>query len=279
MSAPVSDPSQPCRYFVDEAGDGVLFDRKGNVLIEQAGFPRHFILGMVALGDQPALERDLAALHADILGDPYFKDVPSMQPGARKTALFFHAKDDLPEVRREVFKLLARHEVRFFATIKSMAAVLGYVRSRNTMDTAYRYSPNELYDLTVRMLFKERLHQHERYEVIFARRGTSDRTRALQAELETSRRRFLDHVGRSVATEVRVIPASPHQHPGLQVVDYFLWALQRLYERKEDRFLQLLWPKVSLIHDVDDHSRAGYGRYYTRKDEPLSATEMEKRRV
>jgi hypothetical protein len=40
------------------------------------------------------------------LADPYFKGVPSMQADAKKTALFFHAKDDLPEVRREVFRVL-----------------------------------------------------------------------------------------------------------------------------------------------------------------------------
>jgi hypothetical protein len=34
-----------------------------------------------------------------------------MHREARKTALFFHAKDDLPEVRREVFRLLQRHDL------------------------------------------------------------------------------------------------------------------------------------------------------------------------
>jgi len=276
---PNANPPETGRYFVDEAGDGVLFDRKGNVLIEEEGFPRHFILGMVQLADQSAVERNLASLRANILADPYFKDVPSIQPKARKTALHFHAKDDLPEVRREVFKLLAGHDFKFFAVIKSMAAVLAYVRSRNTMDSTYRYAPNELYDLTVRLLFSKRLHQHGRYEVIFGRRGKSDRTRALQEQLDLARARFLDRIGRSTETEVAVIPAYPHEQPGLQVVDYCLWALQRLYERKEERFLHLLWPKISLIHDVDDKRHAGYGSYYNRKDTPLTAAEMEKRRV
>ncbi len=38
----------------------------------------------------------------------------------------------------------------------------------------------------------------------------------------------------------------------MQVADYCLWALQRFYERREDRFLNLLTPKIGLIHDVDD---------------------------
>ena len=65
----------------------------------------------------------------------------------------------------------------------------------------------------------------------------------------------------------------------MQVTDYCLWALQRLFERREGRFLQLLWPKVSLIHDVDDKSLAPYGRYFNRKHPPLTGADMEKRRV
>jgi len=37
-----------------------------------------------------------------------------------------------------------------------------------------------------------------------------------------------------------------HQHAGLQVADYCLWALQRLFAKGEDRFLSLIWPKVGL---------------------------------
>ena len=58
------------------------------------------------------------------------------------------------------------------------------------------------------MLFKERLYQHTRYEVVFARRGKSARTRALQAQLGTARQRFLESVGRDAQPEIQVVPAS-----------------------------------------------------------------------
>ena len=47
-----------------------------------------------------------------------------------------------------------------------------------------------------------------------------------------------------------------------------LWALQRFYERDEDRFLRLMWEKVSLVHDVDDRQVNPYGVYYTKKKPP-----------
>ena len=42
-----------------------------------------------------------------------------------------------------------------------------------------------------------------------------------------------------------MVPAEPLTCPGLQAADYFLWALQRLYERREERYVTLLWPAVT----------------------------------
>jgi hypothetical protein len=50
-----------------------------------------------------------------------------------------------------------------------------------------------------------------------------------------------------------------------QAVDYFLWALQRFYERREDRYLKFVWPAVKLVYDIDDIRQAKYGTYYTQK--------------
>lgn len=62
---------------------------------------------------------------------------------------------------------------------------------------------------------------------------------------------------------------------GLQAVDYFLWALQRMYERREERYLQYIWPKVHLVHDIDDTRLAEYGVYYTQK-KPLALAAIKK---
>jgi hypothetical protein len=61
--------------------------------------------------------------------------------------------------------------------------------------------------------------------------------------------------------------------PALQAVDYFLWALQRAFEKREDRYLELLWPQCSLVVDVDDTRAAEYGTYYTRQ-KPLTAAAL-----
>jgi hypothetical protein len=57
-------------------------------------------------------------------------------------------------------------------------------------------------------------------------------------------------------------------------VDYFLWMLQRFYERREDRYLEFLWPQFSLVHDLDDTRQNAYGVYYTQK-KPLTSAALE----
>lgn len=258
-------------YFVDEAGDGNLFNRKGRLRLGEEGCSRYFMLGMLDVPNPDLLSQELNSLRAQLLADPYFKDVPSMQPQAQKTALAFHAKDDLPEVRREVFKYLAGQNLRFFATVRDKNAVADYAVQRRERDAAYRYHPNELYDFMVRSLFHGLLHKDDSYEIYFSKRGAQDRTAALRLALEVTRERFAQRWHVQNNATLHVIPQTPPQSGGLQAVDYFLWALQRFYERQEDRYLAYLWPQFSLVHDLDDKRSNPYGVYYTQKKPLIGA--------
>jgi hypothetical protein len=256
-------------YFVDEAGDAVLFNRRKRIVIGSAGCSRYFILGKLSIPDPDSLARDLQLLRNELIADPYFKNVPSMRLDGDKTALAFHAKDDLSEVRREVFRVLMRHDMSFFAEVRDKQAVLAFVRQQNERNPGYRYNENELYDSLVSRLFKNRLHQDDGYFIHFAKRGSKDRTAALMAALEKARQNFQGTWGVRSRAEITVVPTVPRLCAGLQAVDYLLWALQRHYERGEDRFIELVWPCVSLIHDIDDTAGAAYGVYYTR-NRPLT---------
>lgn len=268
-------PVNTAHYFVDESGDGVLFNAKGQVLAGRPdGSMGYFMLGLLEVDEPAALSSELAQLRTELAADPYFKGVPSFQPERGKTAMAFHAKDDLPEVRREVFKLLLRHPVKFYAVVRNMQAVLAYVRERNARSSTYRYHPNELYDNAVARLFKNRLHQYESCQVCYATRGTADRTRAFASALELARDRFARQWEKDIRTEIRVTAAQSAQQGCLQAVDYLLWALQRHYTRQESRYLDMMWAKVSLIHAVDETDKAPYGVYYS-KTKPLVGAALE----
>jgi Protein of unknown function (DUF3800) len=263
-----------CHYFVDEAGDGTLFNPQGEILIGTPGCSRFFILGMLQIDDPPGLATALQDLRSRLLADPYFKTVPSMQPGSKKTALAFHAKDDLQEVRREVFSLLHDFNgLRFFAVVRDKKSVLEYVRNRNIRESGYRYQANELYDFMVRRLFRERLHQYGEYEITFAKRGASDRTAALLDALIATRDRFEARWQISAQPPIMIKASTPPLCTCLQAADYFDWALQRLFELGEDRYVTYLWHQFRLVVDMDDTRKADYGAYYN-KYNPLTGASL-----
>ena len=92
-------------FFVDEAGDTTLFDKKGSIIVGETGNSKVFMVGVAMVSDPRNVRIELNNLRQSLLKDPYFSGVPSMQPEAQKTCLYFHAKDDLPEVNEKLLGL------------------------------------------------------------------------------------------------------------------------------------------------------------------------------
>lgn len=256
-------------YYIDESGSGDLFGNRGKVLLGTEGVSNFFMLGLVHLPNPDQIHQLLQQLRHSILNDPYLNRIPSILPTANKTALKFHAKDDVPEVRQDVFNIIRDNDVHFSAVIKDMRTVLHYAKRRRISDDLYRYNRNELYDYTVRWLLKDRLHKSDAYRIVFANRGYKPgRTSALEGQIELARDRFLNKIGKSAESRMQVIGAQTEEYAGLQIVDYCLWALQRLYEKSEGRYLDYIAENISLIVDIDDKQENEYGMYYTRKRPP-----------
>jgi hypothetical protein len=153
--------------------------------------------------------------------------------------------------------------------VRDKKVIAEKVLKHNRIKPTYRYYPNQLYDRCISDLLKERLHKGDSIKIFFARRGAKDRTEALQKAIEASRTAFRRKWGITGAAPIEIIEADCNSAVCLQVADYCLWALQRFYERNEDRFLDLIAPKIGLIHDRDDMRESGAGVYYTQK-KPLT---------
>lgn len=57
------------------------------------------------------------------------------------------------------------------------------------------------------------------------------------------------------------------------MLDYYLWALQRLYEQGESRFFELLAQDYRLIMDLDDKRYKPYGTWYSDSN-PLTVEKL-----
>ncbi len=276
MNTPPPCAESLIHYFVDEAGDPALFNRKGRVIVGDEGCSRYFILGKLEINEPDVLSAQLVTLRQELLADPYFKAVPSMKAENRKTALAFHAKDDIPEVRREVYRLLLNAQVRFYAVVRDKTHLATCVQQQNVRDAGYRYSENEQYDLLVKELFGKLHHMADEVRICFAKRGNKSRNAAFRQALEQAAVTFAKSFGFAHPARNEVVSSTPPQTPGLQAVDYYLWALQRFYERGEDRFLDLIWPQVAEIHDLDRLENGRRGAFYT-KQKPLNLAAFEKK--
>lgn len=249
-------------FYVDEAGDLTLFNKKGQILIGNEGISKCFMVGFAYIPNPKFVKNEFENLRRSIISDPYFKNVPSLKPDRRKTALLFHAKDDLPEVRREVFKILPSFNVKVQVAIKRKCE-LAILAKRIYDMTKQKLKENDIYDGLIKRLFRNVLHKAEQNMIIFARRGITNRNTALEQAIQKAKHNFELAYNRKSDRPVKIYSAYSHENCGLQVIDYYLWALQRLFEKGEDRFFESVRDDYRLIMDLDDTRNRKYGEWYS----------------
>jgi hypothetical protein len=249
--------------FVDESGDAVLFNASGDVLVEQSDAPLVFMVGAVHLPDPIAAHQKLETLRQNLLSDPYFRSAESMRPECGKTAITFHAKDDLPEVRREVFKLLPELGGTVQVAIR---------RKRDMADEAgklFTESGQKLrleayYDDLVERALKELIPPACNPQIVFAKLGKSDRKEALRSVIHRVVRFAEDIDDPMYIDRVQIDAAFPKDAAGLQVADYYLWAIQRMFRkaRGERRYYESVSTAYRMIWDIDDRRNKDDGEVY-----------------
>jgi len=248
-------------YYVDEAGDLTLFNKKGRIIIGNPGVSQFFMVGVAQISDSDQLGQKLESLRKNILKDPVYKNVPSMQLEANKTAVAFHAKNDLAEIRLKVFEILKNSDTKIYVAIRNKKN-LAHSAQRKYQETGEKLNQNKIYDNLVTRTFKNLLHKADANQIVFARRGNKPRETALENAIDKARKNFEKKWDRISLSDITIKSAYPSKYWGLQVVDYYLWALQRLYERKEDEFFNPIAHQYRLIMDLDDRRKKRYGEYY-----------------
>lgn len=261
-------------YFIDEAGSITLFDRRGKqIIVGQDGISKFFILGKIRITDPDRLRADLVALRQELLADPYFRGVPSMQPAVGKTAVLFHAKNDLREVRREVFKLLLRHEIRFYAVVRNKKDLANFVLQKYVEDPSYRFNENEVYHALTRQLFGRLRQTADELHLVFASRGNTTRNQALREALRQADDDFRKKFGFARQHTITIEAKGSREDACLQACDYFMWALQRHFEQGESGFIEMLWSHVGEIVDLDKEHEQRRGIVYGRNRPIFPPTE------
>jgi hypothetical protein len=240
-------------FFVDESGDATFYDRRGNLIVGQRGCSPILILGLVETQSPDALRRAILSLQEEVVHDPYFQEFPSI----KRTAIAFHAKDDVPEIRYRFFKLLS--------TLPFQAQFVVARKIERVFRNNFNARENAFYDHLVAHLFQNLLHRYQHNFIYFAKRGSRDRQAPLSTAIQRGLERFEEKWGKRVTTTFEVRAQTPKGEPGLSVVDYMNWAVYRAFTRGEMRYYRVVEEKVSLLVDLYDVGNYP-GNWYTRQN-------------
>ncbi|MFZ4661998.1 MAG: DUF3800 domain-containing protein [Caldilineaceae bacterium] len=240
-------------FFVDESGDPTFYDGKGNLIVGQEGCSPILLLGFVETQNPVALRKALLALQQTIVNDPYFEGVPSIA----KTRVAFHAKDDLPEIRFQVYKLLA--------TLNFKAQFIVARKIERVFRNSFAAKELDFYDHLVSVLFQNSLHQYQHNNIYFAKRGSRNRQKPLYEAIQRGVLNFERAWNTKINTNVYLQAHRPGGEPCLSIVDYMNWAVYRAFTRGEVRYFRTVEDKVSLL--VDMYDRSNYPKnWYNRKN-------------
>jgi len=261
--------------FLDEAGDTSFFGKGKVPIIGTTGVSCCFILGMVKFKD-PLVEvrEQVQKLQLKVEADPYFQ-VSSVRKKIQGAGYYFHATDDLPEVRK-----------LFFDLIKTMNCTFEAVVGRKTVEryrNVHKSREEYFYADLLSHLLKNKLEKQDKLILNIAERGQSTRNQNLQLALEKAKERLaasktrkLGWLGRLISrheinANVAFNVTYPTQEPLLNVADYFCWAVQRVFERGETRFYDHLQEQISLVIDVYDTENFDQWKNYYGPQNPLTA--------
>lgn len=266
MNQKAQNSNTPTKHrFLDEAGDTAFFGKGKKCIIGNEGVSKSFIIGMVKFKQPLAdLRQRIIEMQKEVERDTYYKGVPSIMKKVERGDYFFHAKDDLPEIRRTFFDFIKTLDCSFEAVVARKIPEL-FIKKHNNKEA-------EFYADLLSHLLKNKLELGDKLVLNIARRGSSTRHTTLTMALDKATRRFdRKHPAKQIETKVVFNIQSPSEEPLLNVADYFCWAIQRVFERGEIRFYEFLIDKISLVVDLYDREKWEGSRNYYTKNNSLTA--------
>lgn len=251
--------------FLDEAGDTTFYGKGKINIVGTPGVSNCFIIGMLKFkGDLAPIREQVRALQQKIISDKYFADVPSIQKKIEKGAFYFHACDDIPEVRKDFFDFIQTVDCSFEAVVGRKIQDL-YERKHNGRE-------EEFYADMLSHLLKNKLLKDKKLVLNIAERGRSTKNHNLAQALRKAEERFEKrHEDKACAATIVFNVQNHLTEPLLNIADYFCWVIQRVFERGEMRYYNYLCDKIPVVVDLYDSSKYDKSKNYYGPKNKLTA--------
>jgi hypothetical protein len=258
--------------FLDEAGDTTFFGKGKIPILGQDGVSKVFIIGMLKINEPlPQLRNRIIQFQNDVQNSAYYKKIPSVVKRIEKGGFYFHAKDDLQELRKEFLNFINTINCSFQAVVGDKK-ISRFINKHNSKE-------QEFYADLLSHLIKDKLILNERRLVLnIAERKNSTAHHNLQFALDKAIIQFKKkNPEKENTTKINFNVLKFSADPILSIADYFCWTIQRVFEKGETKNYDFVIDKIKLVLDVYD--TASYGKwtnYYTIRN-PL--TEANKKEV
>lgn len=253
--------------FLDESGDTTFFGKRKRVIVGEDGVSKCFILGMVKFKTklEPIREQIIKMQH-DIVDDEFYHDIPSIRKKENKGGYFFHAKDDIPEVREKFLRYIKTLNCSFEAVVARK--IPDFHMNKHQGKEAWLYA-----DLLSHLL-KNKFTKHDKMVLNIASRGKSTKNHNLDLALQKAKERFNNtHPEKDLKTKVVFNVLEQTGEPLLNVADYFCWCIQNVFERGQMRYYNFMQDQISTVidlYDFESYGKPGWQNYYG-KNNPLTA--------
>ena len=160
-------------------------------------------------------------------------------------------------------------KIRFHVAAADKQAIARSEQAKRAAELKYRFKPDSLYDELTGELFSGMRRFADEHRLCVAKRGNKERNEAIHAALAKADSAFESRFGFKRKGQWTVEVSDPIRRVCLQAADYFLWAVQRFFETRfypatkspvmdkatgaairEGRYLNLVWPQITEIHDL-----------------------------
>lgn len=227
--------------FLDEAGDTTYFGKGKKNIIGLKGVSSFFIIGMVKFFEPiPIIRNNLILLQNQVIEDPYFLEVPSIQKRIKNKGFYFHATDDPPEVRKIFYDFIKTVNCKFKVVV-TKKSIQSYINKFNSNEA-------ELYAHLLSDIVSSKLKVGKKFVFNIAERGKTTKNKNLALAIEKAKISILQaNPDFIIKSKVHFNITNHYMEPILNIVDYFCWSVQRAFERREFRYYNYLYEQIPLI--------------------------------
>jgi hypothetical protein len=171
--------------------------------------------------------------------------IPSILKKKNKKGYYLHAKDDVPEVRKMVFELILSIDCHFDAVISK--------KEYHVYEKKHNGNQAEFYADMLSHLLQNSMSGNQRVVLNIAHRSRctthNNLEKGLQKAFVIARHRYPENL---TLTEAFFNIQYPTTEPIINLADYFLWALQRMVERGEKRYVDFIQSRMRNIITLYD---------------------------